>query len=252
MANHLKHVTARLNYAPLKMPDLPLNLTNLDQLNREEGGRCVFLQSNDDVETRPDWLEGKENIPSKSQHKATSTTNQVEFPRFLEQYVDRLIPEARGDSFDNAHDNTKTLSFSFENLRVDRLTKGSQQVLGVTDRQSIFDKTGSQHTQGHKTKLEVPPGRSNAPAVLVVVDKGDGITDAFWFFFYSFNAGNLVLNIRFGNHVGDWEHTLVRFHHGMPIEVFYSEHYFGEAYTYEAVRKIGKRVIALSKHRFNN
>ncbi|KAK0943974.1 Vacuolar protein sorting-associated protein 62 [Friedmanniomyces endolithicus] len=80
-------------------------------------------------------------------------------------------------------------------------------------------------------------GISNAPAILVVVDKGNGTVDAFWFFFYSFNQGQKVLNIRFGNHVGDWEHTLVRFHNGKPESVFISEHDFGSAYTWEAVEK---------------
>lgn len=85
-------------------------------------------------------------------------------------------------------------------------------------------------------------GRSAAPAVLITVNKGNGIVDAFWFYFYSYNLGNIVLNIRFGNHVGDWEHSLIRFQHGKPKLVFYSEHYFGEAYNYSAVEKIGKRV----------
>lgn len=85
-------------------------------------------------------------------------------------------------------------------------------------------------------------GRSDAPAVLVTVNKGHGIVDAFWFYFYSYNLGNIVFNIRFGNHVGDWEHSLIRFQHGEPKLVFYSEHYFGEAYNYSAVEKIGKRV----------
>ena len=85
-------------------------------------------------------------------------------------------------------------------------------------------------------------GRSTAPAILIVVPKPDGIVDAFWFFFYSYNLGNQVLNVRFGNHVGDWEHTLVRFHHGKPKAVYFSEHNFGAAYSWEAVEKIGKRV----------
>ena len=81
-------------------------------------------------------------------------------------------------------------------------------------------------------------GRSQAPAILITVDKGNGIVDAFWFFFYSYNLGNIVLNIRWGNHVGDWEHTMVRFQHGQPRLVFYSEHSFGAAYSYSAVEKI--------------
>ena len=86
-------------------------------------------------------------------------------------------------------------------------------------------------------KTSPSSGRSQAPAVLVVVDKGDGIVDAFWFFFYSFNMGQKVFNIRFGNHVGDWEHTLVRFKHGKPELVFLSEHNFGAAYAWHAVEK---------------
>ena len=85
-------------------------------------------------------------------------------------------------------------------------------------------------------------GRSDAPAVLITLDKGHGVVDAFWFYFYSYNLGNKVLNVRFGNHVGDWEHSLIRFHHGKPKLVFFSEHNFGDAYTYKAVEKIGKRV----------
>ncbi|KAL8822670.1 MAG: hypothetical protein Q9191_006594, partial [Dirinaria sp. TL-2023a] len=69
-----------------------------------------------------------------------------------------------------------------------------------------------------RLKQKIPPvgGRSDAPAVLIVVDKGHGIVDAFWFYFYSYNLGNVVLNVRFGNHVGDWEHSLIRFQHGKP------------------------------------
>lgn len=93
-----------------------------------------------------------------------------------------------------------------------------------------------------KTQNRNAGGRSNAPAVLVVVDKGKGIVDAFWFFFYSYNLGNKVFNIRWGNHVGDWEHTLIRFQHGEPKLLFFSEHNFGEAYSYGAVEKIGRRV----------
>lgn len=78
-----------------------------------------------------------------------------------------------------------------------------------------------------------------------MVEKDFGIVDAFWFFFYSYNLGSEVLNVRFGNHVGDWEHTLVRFQGGRPTAVFFSEHYFGEAYTYDAVEKIGQRVSSI-------
>ena len=91
------------------------------------------------------------------------------------------------------------------------------------------------------------PGRSDAPAILIVVNKGRGVVDAFWFYFYSYNLGNVVLNVRFGNHVGDWEHSLVRFQNGKPKVVFFSEHNFGSAYSYSAVEKIGQRV-SIQRH----
>ncbi len=100
--------------------------------------------------------------------------------------------------------------------------------------------------ESRKTRARSHGGRSDAPAVLVTVNKGNGIVDAFWFYFYSYNLGNIVFNIRFGNHIGDWEHSLIRFQHGVPKLVFYSEHYFGEAYNYSAVEKIGKRVSIVS------
>ncbi|GKT85600.1 vacuolar protein sorting-associated protein [Colletotrichum tofieldiae] len=89
-------------------------------------------------------------------------------------------------------------------------------------------------------------GYSEAPAVLILVDKGSGIVDAFWFFFYSYNLGQTVLNIRFGNHVGDWEHCMVRFENGKPRGVFFSEHSGGQAYTFHAVEKRGVRPVIYS------
>ncbi|KAK6000766.1 hypothetical protein QM012_003491 [Aureobasidium pullulans] len=95
-------------------------------------------------------------------------------------------------------------------------------------------------------KLQERGGHSSAPAVLIVVPKEDGVVDAFWFYFYSYNLGNKVLNIRFGNHVGDWEHSMVRFRNGTPEAVYISEHGAGQAYAYHAVEKYGKRPVIYS------
>ena len=89
---------------------------------------------------------------------------------------------------------------------------------------------------------EVQEGKSAAPAICIIVEKQDGVVDAFWFYFYSYNYGNKVLGMRFGNHVGDWEHSLVRFIDGEPQAVFLSAHSAGESYSYSAVEKMGKRV----------
>jgi len=104
--------------------------------------------------------------------------------------------------------------------------------------------------RSNKTMRAAMSHRSPAPAMLIVVDKGEYV-DAFWFFFYSFNLGNQVLGVRFGNHVGDWEHTAIRFKNGKPILVFYSEHEWGAAYTWENAEKMAgtKRVSRLMTER---
>ncbi|KAL8920382.1 MAG: hypothetical protein Q9172_004524 [Xanthocarpia lactea] len=178
ITEHLKHVTPHLNYTPMAAASTGLNLTNLNKLNEYTNGRFVYLTSDDNVEERPDWLEGERNIPD--------------------------------------------------------------------DPQELSKKVAVQRPLGIGGAAEIHGGHSDAPAVLVVINKGHGIVDAFWFFFYSYNLGNLVFNVRFGNHIGDWEHTLVRFINGKPKYVFVSEHYFGQAYTYSAVEKLGKRPVIYS------
>lgn len=106
--------------------------------------------------------------------------------------------------------------------------------------------TGSRRKSTADHDTAVRGGRSSAPAILITVRKPNGIVDAFWFYFYSFNQGNSVFNVRFGNHVGDWEHSCIRFHHGTPRAVYYSEHSFGSAYSYKAVEKYGTRPVVYS------
>jgi hypothetical protein len=40
--------------------------------------------------------------------------------------------------------------------------------------------------------------------VIVVVEKENGVEDAFYFYFYSFNEGPSALGHQAGNHLGDW------------------------------------------------
>lgn len=78
----------------------------------------------------------------------------------------------------------------------------------------------------------------NAPATLIVTDKGNGWVDAYWFYFYSFNLGPFVMGFGpFGDHVGDWEHSLVRFYKGEPVVVWMSAHGGGGAYFYDQLEK---------------
>lgn len=82
---------------------------------------------------------------------------------------------------------------------------------------------------------------------IIVNDHGSGLVDAFYMYFYPFNFGGVYFGLTVGNHVGDWEHNMVRFVNGTPTAVWYSQHSNGEAFTYAATEKYagGKRVSPL-------
>lgn len=193
IADHLVHTSPYLNYTPIEDMATDRTLDNLDEINQY--GRFTYLQSDDNVEERPKWLGGSQNIPSMA------------------------------EDTDQRHGK--------DDVRHAREPRPARKGAKVVQ-------------DDNKRMLGQAGGRSSAPAVLVVVPKENGIVDAFWFYFYSYNLGNQVLNVRFGNHVGDWEHSVVRFRNGTPDTVFLSEHNFGEAYSYSAVEKIGKRPVIYS------
>ncbi|KAL5392811.1 hypothetical protein DPSP01_000509 [Paraphaeosphaeria sporulosa] len=74
---------------------------------------------------------------------------------------------------------------------------------------------------------------------VIVVDKGNGVVDAFYMYFWAFNWGGVVLGNQLGDHVGDWEHNLVRFEHGVPTAMWFSQHANGEAFAWGTVLKDG-------------
>ena len=235
LAEHLYHITPALNYTLLQSENKHPTLRNLDKLNKWQGGRWVFLTSDDNVEERPDWLQGEKNIPN-------DPTNPNDL--FLDNdgwvhHPGRTYWQGVKDWFSPELDDTTVA----KDLRTTQL--------GKTDSAQAIAKAHQQLKRSHSASNhpgKLRGGRSDAPAVLITVNKGHGIVDAFWFFFYSFNLGNVVLNVRFGNHVGDWEHTAIRFQHGEPKAVFFSEHNFGSAYSYDAVEKLGKRPVIYSAY----
>jgi hypothetical protein len=70
-------------------------------------------------------------------------------------------------------------------------------------------------------------------STIIVNDHGDGTVDAFYFYFYAFDRGALSI----GNHVGDWEHSMIRFVNETPSALWYSQHSSGQAFKYSAVQK---------------
>lgn len=100
---------------------------------------------------------------------------------------------------------------------------------------SDFDKDPDYIT-GRVNQPRLSDGYVDAPTPVVVVDKGNGWVDAYWFYFYSFNLGPFVMGHGpYGNHVGDWEHSLVRFYNGTPVVVWMLAHGGGLAYHYGLV-----------------
>lgn len=205
-----------LNYTPIQGQWNHPTLQDLDVWNQWEEGTHVFLTSNDDVQTRPPWLEGEKNVPRKE-----TKTQRVEEP--WADWDGRVDGEIPGDTAENRAEWFDVSLLEHDREREDNAHEAIRQDL--------------RKRYGGKEMKEGSGGRSDAPAILLVIYRGNGVVDAFWFYFYSFNLGNTVANIRFGNHIGDWEHCLVRFHNGMAKALFFSAHQGGEAYSYEAVQK---------------
>lgn len=236
IAEHIQHMTPYFGNAPVNMTE-PLSLANMFDLTLKPG--IVFLTSNEDVEQRPEWLsshigepkpfdedgdekigpaDGRDNEEEQLQYSEGTTWWDVDKDHPL-----RRISGPRDRSFEPR----------------DMLSKHARRArISTEDPQRPISPPGG---PGHKPDAS---GYSKAPAVLVLVDKGSGILDAFWFFFYSYNLGQTVLKMRFGNHVGDWEHCMIRFENGVPRAMFLSEHEGGQAYAWTALEK--KRMNATS------
>ncbi|KAK4221511.1 hypothetical protein QBC38DRAFT_125679 [Podospora fimiseda] len=221
IAEHVSHLTPFEGESTVNTTK-PVDLSNLGQLNGIDG--IVFLTSEEDVESRPGWLHSRDGVPTPfpddegdddadDEDNAPGSPPQKERDGSTWWDADKKHPPQRIAL-------PKTPS-SHRSLR--RRSFGQKQRPIVAS----FPKDDKPNASGY----------SKAPAILILVDKGAGIIDAFWFFFYSYNLGQTVLNIRFGNHVGDWEHCMVRFQHGIPRAMFLSEHAGGKAYTWHAMEK---------------
>ena len=91
-------------------------------------------------------------------------------------------------------------------------------------------------------------GRTNhaISCAIIINDHGSGFVDVFYMYFYAYNLGNTVLYRELGDHIGDWEHNMIRFQDGKPQAIWYSQHGNGEAFTYTAVEKKGVRPVTYS------
>ena len=246
LAEHMDHTSPHLNYNKILDLDYDYNLTNLDELNHYEGGghgKSVYLHSDDNVEERPDWLGGAKNIPNVPARDGDDDGTDVNDSTDLVPSSDGRCGGNTGFTCSGSSFGQCCSIYGWCGSREDFCGIACNAVAGeCTDpngppREPHLDLRRREWGWTGFESKPVTGGKSSAPAFLVTVPKEDGILDAFWFFFYSFNQGQRVFNVRFGNHVGDWEHTVVRFQHGKPKQIFFSEHSFGQAYTWKAVEK---------------
>jgi len=91
-------------------------------------------------------------------------------------------------------------------------------------------------------------GKTNdaVSCAIIINDHGKGFVDVFYMYFYAYNQGNTVFGQELGDHIGDWEHNMIRFQDGQPKAIWYSQHGNGQAFTYRAVEKNGLRPMAYS------
>ncbi|KAJ0118655.1 vacuolar protein sorting-associated protein 62 [Diaporthe amygdali] len=92
----------------------------------------------------------------------------------------------------------------------------------------------------------------NATACVVILVEFEGESGdlgAFYFYFYSYNRGANITQVlepikgmlegdvepgmHFGDHVGDWEHNMIRFRDGKPTGIYFSQHSGGAAYEWD-------------------
>ncbi|CAK7212400.1 Vacuolar protein sorting-associated protein 62 [Sporothrix curviconia] len=249
----------------------PLALDNLyETLSHYPNPNKVCLTSEVDIETRPEWLHSHDGIPVPFPDNedgeddsggggsgAPGNSNQdVRNGHDYEQPDHQFADDTTWFNVDKDHplnriSDPRKLPTPQEVLAQRRI-KGPQEARArqlrqrlagsERDKQVVFAAgqgdadAGNNNDQVHGYKPD-ESGYSKAPAVLVMVDKGSGILDAFWFFFYSYNLGQTVLKVRYGNHVGDWEHCMIRFENGVPRALFLSEHAGGQAYAWQALEK---------------
>ncbi|EGV64733.1 Vacuolar protein sorting-associated protein 62 [Yamadazyma tenuis] len=172
-----------------------------------------------------------------------------EVPDYILEYApvvhlyseERYLPYDIGKFVTHFHveyDNGTTVPGTEANMNLKKLSELPEEEDYFLTSNSDFD-SDPEWITGIKNKPSLATGEiKDAPAVLIVVDKGNGWVDAYWFYFYSFNLGPFVMGSGpYGNHVGDWEHSLVRYYNGEPVIVWMSAHGGGQAFYYHNLEK---------------
>lgn len=65
--------------------------------------------------------------------------------------------------------------------------------------------------------MEKRMGRQIVRSSLMITAR---VTSMYYMYFYAFDQGNAVLGQEIGDHVGDWEHNMIRFKNGIPQAIW--------------------------------
>lgn len=168
-------------------------------------------------------------------------------PSYVTQYApvvylastDKYFPSDIGAQLGNTHPdvNSSTIIGAPSPLTLDNL--GQLNSLGGED---VYLTSNENVTTNPSYLYGVAPDASGRTGdafscAVIVNDHGNGAVDAFYMYFYAFDFGGVYVGLNVGNHVGDWEHNMVRFQDGLPTAIWYSQHSNGEAFTYDVVNK---------------
>lgn len=109
----------------------------------------------------------------------------------------------------------------------------------------------------------------NSTACIIVaveheIAKKQKVLDVFYFYFYSWNEGADITQVvppleqlfpdskpgdHFGNHLGDWEHNMIRYIDAEPVAIYFSQHTSGQMCEWDdetCVTRRGKRPYVYS------
>lgn len=217
-------------------------------------GNCYILQ---ELGNDPIPKSQFKNLPPLKSNPSPKerTLNPGEIPNFVIQHAPlvHLYSEERYLPYDIKKyvKNFKPTYRNGTSVKLDNITQGPLDIKDLSKLTNITNKSEEQIFMTALDDFSLDPewitGEFNkpnyysgelkdAPAALIVVDKGNGWVDAYWFYFYSFNLGPFVMGLGpFGNHIGDWEHSLVRFYNGQPVILWMSAHGGGGAYLYQNI-----------------
>lgn len=105
---------------------------------------------------------------------------------------------------------------------------------------------------------------NSTACAVVMVERTPQDLDVFYFYFYSFNEGGDITQVvpplekilpdakpgdHYGNHVGDWEHNMIRFRDSKPTGIYFSQHGSGQSCAWDdgtCLSKQGDRPVVFS------